>query len=97
MCVQPTLPVSDYPQFGGSLDQCPEWVYDPLTDAVQRPKLVDPREIADAVKRIVHPSGPWQAMSDAARKRASNDFRAEDYTLWLDRQIVDVCCRQASG
>ena len=96
LCIRPTLPLSDYPQLGGSLDQCPQWVYDPLTDAVQRPKLVDPRAIAEAVKTIIHPPERWRAMSDAARKRASQDFRADDYTLWLSRQLLDVCRRQAS-
>ena len=97
LCIQPTLPISDYPQFGGSLDQCPPWVYDPLTDAVQRPKLVDPQAIAEAVKTIIHPPERWRAMSDAARKRAAQDFRADDYALWLNQQFLDVCRSQASG
>jgi glycosyltransferase involved in cell wall biosynthesis len=96
LCIQPTLPISDYPQFGGSLDQCPEWVYDPRTDSIQPPKLVDPRAIAEAVKAIIHPPERWRAMSDAARNRASQDFQADDYTLWLNQQLLDVCRRQAS-
>jgi glycosyltransferase involved in cell wall biosynthesis len=97
LCIQPSLPISDYPQFGGALDRCPPWVYDPLTDAVQQPKLVDPQAIAEAVKRIVNPAGRWRAMSDAGRKRASQEFRADDYALWLTRQFLDVCRKQASG
>ena len=97
LCIQPTLPISDYPRFGGSLDQCPPWVYDPLTDAIQRPKLVDPQAIAEAVKTIINPPERWRAMSDAGRKRASQDFRADDYALWLNQQLLDVCRRQASG
>ena len=94
LCVQPTLPMSDYPQFSGSLDQCPSRVYDPLTDTIEEPRFVDPRALAEAVKTIVHPPERWQAMSDAARKRAAQDFRAEDYALWLNRQFLSVCRRQ---
>ena len=97
LCVQPTLPISDYPQLGGSLDQCPPWVYDPIKDALQQPKLVDPQAIAEAVKTMTHPPERWRAMSDAARKRASRDFRMEDYALWLNRQLLGVCRKQASG
>ena len=97
LCVQPTLPISDYPQFGGSLMDCPEWVYDPLTDAIQPPKLVAPRALAEAVKSIIHPLERWRAMSDAARQRASLEFRAGDYAHWLDQQFLEVCGRRVSG
>ena len=91
LCVQPTLPISDYPQFGGSPDQCPRWVYDPLKDALQQPKLLDPRAIAQAVKAIINPPERWRAMSGAARERALRDFRMDDFALRLNRQLLDVC------
>ncbi len=99
LCIQPTLPVSDYPQFGGSPDQCPKWVYDPLTDALQAPKLVDPQAMAQAVKAILNPPERWRAMSDAGRQRALREFRMEDFALRFNRQLLDVMenarCAQA--
>ena len=91
LCIQPTLPISDYPQFGGSPDQCPRWVYDPLKDALQPPKLLDPRAIAQAVKAVINPPERWRAMSGAARERALRDFRMDDFALRLNRQLLDVC------
>ncbi|MGD1001587.1 MAG: glycosyltransferase family 4 protein [Candidatus Brocadiia bacterium] len=91
LCIQPTLPISDYPQFGGSPEQCPAWVYDPVKDALQQPRLLDPRAIAQAVKSIINPPERWRAMSDAARERALRDFRMDDFALRLNQQFLDVC------
>jgi len=93
LCVQPSLPVSDYPELGGSLARCPRWVYDPLTDALQRPRLVDPRALADAVKGLVQRPERWQAMSDEARRCASQGFRMADYASWVDRYLQAVAQR----
>jgi glycosyltransferase involved in cell wall biosynthesis len=90
LCLEPTLPASDYPQFGGSADHLPQWVYNPFKDALQRPKLLDPKAIAEAVKSIINPPGHWQAMSDAARERALRDFRMEDFALRFNRELLDV-------
>jgi glycosyltransferase involved in cell wall biosynthesis len=90
LCLQPTLPISDYPRFGGSPDHCPRWIYDPLTDALQQPKLLDPQAIAQAVKAIIHPPQRWKMMSDTARERVSREFRMEDFALRFNQQLLNV-------
>jgi len=52
--IRPTLEIERYPEFGGSLDLLNEVesVYDPYTDTIMRPRILDPVHLANAIEDL---------------------------------------------
>lgn len=81
--VEPSLRLQDYPRFGGTLDQLPAVVYDPASDSIQSPRLVDPSQIATAVIRLLEDPGQLARLSARARAHAIEHFAFDDYARRL--------------
>jgi glycosyltransferase involved in cell wall biosynthesis len=73
-CLDASLPLQDYPAFGGATDDVPELIYNPVSDSLEPPKLVDPRLIADAVARLLDPGAQYETMSRQASVLAREKF-----------------------
>lgn len=65
-CIVPTLPLRDYESLGGAYADLPPYVYDPASDDIMEPGLVDPAELARAVKALLEAPEQYRAMSRAA-------------------------------
>jgi glycosyltransferase involved in cell wall biosynthesis len=65
-CIPPRLPVSDYPDLGGSVSDLPDVIYDPARDDLSAPRLVDPRMLADAVSELFSAPEKFEGLSRAA-------------------------------
>jgi len=89
-CLPPTLPAAEYPKYGGSVNGLPEFVYDPSSDELMEPKLVDPDMIADAVMELAGAPLRFEQMSEAAMKRISAEFDFTRYADDLDRIFAGV-------
>lgn len=51
-CLEPTLDLASYKDFGGKNQNMPDLVYNPTTDSLTTPKLVDPQDIANAITHL---------------------------------------------
>jgi glycosyltransferase involved in cell wall biosynthesis len=81
-CIPPRLPVAEYPALGGSMRELPEMVYDPQSDTLSPPRLVDPQRLADAVSEMF--SGPkmFENLSRSASAHALQEF---DFTRHVEK------------
>lgn len=66
ICIPPTLPLEAYPSFGGSLQRLPDLVYDPVHDTLKKPCLIDPQELAKAIRQIATVEERFSKMSQEA-------------------------------
>ena len=73
-CITPTLPIHRYSDFGGNSDAIPRFVYNPETDEVAPPRLLDPEAIAGAVEKLMTDAQTHQQMSQTAICRAHKKF-----------------------
>jgi len=78
-CIEPSLAVEQYAQLGGSHDQLPEYVYNPNTDKIEAPKLVDPIALADKIQALCSQPVLYERMSQAAVKSAQTEFEFGNY------------------
>lgn len=67
----PTLDISRYPEFGGTLEKLPDTVYDPLHNALAPPRLLDPRHIAECIEELITNPAEYQKLSKEALHFAS--------------------------
>ena len=88
-CLAPTLPLSEYPRLGGSVKGLPAVVYDPDTDTIGPPKILDPAMIAAAVQRLVSDGETYERLSREACRVAADRFD-------FDRHVEEVLNRLAS-
>ncbi len=65
LCVEPTLPLSRYAEFGGDAGDVYPMVYRPQSGTIGEPMLPDPAALADAVA-IIMDADRYTAMSTAA-------------------------------
>ncbi|MDB6082046.1 MAG: glycosyltransferase [Chlamydiia bacterium] len=65
-CLPPTLTISRYPEFGGTLEKLPDVVYDPLNDSISPPRLLDPELIAERIEYLMNHPEEYQELSRAA-------------------------------
>ena len=93
-CVEPTLPLHEYVTLGGALDGLPKYVYDPVADRLHEPRVVDPAQLAAAVRRLFADAHSYETMSRSASDRVARafDFSAH-VTAVLD--VVDQVARRA--
>jgi glycosyltransferase involved in cell wall biosynthesis len=93
LCIEPLLPLSEYPAFDGAISGIPERVYDPLNDELREPKIVDPASLADSVRHLFGERGEYERMSASASEHVLTKFRFDDH---LD-DVMAVIDRFASG
>ena len=79
LCVPPTLPLDSYRELGSEAADFPEWVYNPSSDALERPKLVDPAILAQKVRYLYEHPDLFAEMGRAAHLRAAEKFSLDDY------------------
>jgi len=88
--LSPTLPLSAYEQLGGGLNGLPEFVYNPDLDALERPKVIDPNSIADAVARIVSNPDDFRLMSKECIQDANRRFGFKSFLDQLSDALVGI-------
>jgi glycosyltransferase involved in cell wall biosynthesis len=64
-CVAPTLPLAEYFTLGGGAEGLPRLVYDPVSDTLGEPLVVDPAILARAVERLFRDAPTFEALSAA--------------------------------
>ncbi|MCP3915445.1 MAG: glycosyltransferase family 4 protein [bacterium] len=72
--LEPTLPLSDYAQFGAHAGKMPEFVYDPKQDTVVEPRLLDPSDIAREIKGYLEDSERYVRESGNAADHIRTNF-----------------------
>jgi glycosyltransferase involved in cell wall biosynthesis len=79
ICVEATLPLSDYEALGSSLYGIPEQVYDPINDTLCAPKVVDPSALARSVQDLFSESATYEGLSASASLHVAEKFRFDDH------------------
>lgn len=75
--VRPTLPLADYARFGAHEGRMPRWVYDPGTDTLGEPRLLDPAHLAAAVRAYADAPERYAEHSAAALAAVRERFDAQ--------------------
>lgn len=73
-CIVPRLPLSDYPALGGSLHDVPDIIYDPASDSLTSPRLVDPGMLADTVFELFSAPEKFEQLSRSASAHVLQEF-----------------------
>lgn len=79
--LQPALDLSVYRDLGGKTDNLPDYVYDPASDNIRSPHIVDPEEAAVEIERLFGDPRRYERMSCAAIEEARTRF---DYPRHAD-------------
>lgn len=82
-CLEPTLDLGHYKEFGGQNQNMPDLVYNPTTDSLTTPKLVSPQDIVDAVGCLIDKPALFETMSQNAIAFASKRPNFIQYTKSL--------------
>jgi glycosyltransferase involved in cell wall biosynthesis len=93
LCIEPLLPLSDYPAFGGELCGIPECVYDPVNDELCEPKIVDPASLADSIRHLFADRDEFERLSTSASEHVFTKYRFDDHV----DDVMSVIDRFASG
>ena len=80
-CLSPTLPIHHYKDLGGTLDNMPRIVYNPDSDCVESPKVVDPGSFAEAIETLMSDAVAFNQMSRVAISTAQKKF---DFSRHVD-------------
>ena len=83
LCLPPTLPFEDYKALGGTVENLPEWTYDPRKDCLSKPSILDPASIADAVMALADNRDSADRLGAAAREFVATHRRFDDYLGWF--------------
>jgi glycosyltransferase involved in cell wall biosynthesis len=73
-CIEPTLPVTDYARLGGVLEGMPAYVYDPGSDALREPRLVDPVAAAAAIRALFSSERDYERICRSASAHVLREF-----------------------
>ncbi len=65
-CLEPELDIASYPLFGGNMQNLPDLVYNPTTDALTAPKLLNPEHIARHVTELLYNPELYETFSQNA-------------------------------
>ena len=90
ICVAPLLPLTEYPHLGGSFDKLPEYVYDPVSDNIKEPCIVDPEQFAGAIEEITEDPLRYETMSQSCLNDAKSRFSFSRYLSSLEKTIGEV-------
>nr|WP_081601290.1 glycosyltransferase family 4 protein [Thioalkalivibrio sp. HL-Eb18] len=85
--VPPTEPLTSLQELGGTCERIPDRVYDPVSDSLRIPKVLDPGALARAVSGLVDDSSGFQAMSQQAMDYARSAYRFDAYIEALGDEI----------
>jgi glycosyltransferase involved in cell wall biosynthesis len=90
--IKPTLEIEKYPEFGGSLDLLKEveYVYDPYTDTIIRPRILNPLHIADAIEELWSNPDRFSEMSKNAIQLVNEKFDYEKHVEELYEVITET-------
>ncbi len=89
-CINPTLPLSDYPSLGGSLSGLPKCIYNPSTDALSDPLLPDPVRMAEVIKSLVDAPDTYHEVSRQGIDVGKSRFKFSHYVKGLDQALREV-------
>jgi glycosyltransferase involved in cell wall biosynthesis len=64
--IEPTLPLPRYVDLGGAIEALPQQIYDPGTDALREPRVVDPDRLAAEIAALFSDARSYEARSAAA-------------------------------
>ena len=93
ICVKPTIELKRYRELGGGDRGLPPFVYNPERDAIDEPKLVDPGDLAVAVKGLLECSLEYERISANAIAAVGKHFVFEDHV----RTVLDAIARYATN
>lgn len=93
LCIEPLLPLSEYPAFGGVIRGIPERVYDPLNDELCETKIVDPASLAESIQRLFADRDEFERISTSASQHVFTKFR---FDVHVD-EVMNVIDRFAFG
>jgi len=82
-CVAPTLALAEYSKLGGSSTGIPQHVYDPISDALGEPRIVDPAALTAEVVRLFDDAQTYERISRSASEYVLREFQ-------FDRHVDDV-------
>lgn len=85
-CLNPTLSIDSYSEFGGTTQRLPDVVYDPDSDMLSSPRLVDPQAITQAVIELTSDPVQFARMSQNAIEFAQLRPNFLGYT----KQLLDL-------
>lgn len=94
ICVEPTEPLSTYPELGGRTDGLPPYVYHPAEDMIDAPRLVAPDKLADAVVRLMEDKSLYERLSEQAVNRLATHF---DFEVHVHRVVSAIDNYLATG
>jgi glycosyltransferase involved in cell wall biosynthesis len=90
--IAPTLPLAEYEGLGGARYGLPALVYDPASDSLVAPPIVDPAALAGAVTRLVSSAGSFEALSARASEHVlgapSFARHVEDVMAVIDESLA---------
>ncbi len=93
LCIEPLLPLSEYPAFGGANCGIPERVYDPLRDELCEPRFVDPASLAESIRGLFAGREEFERISTSASQHVLTKFRFDDHV----DEVMTVIDRFAAG
>ena len=93
LCIEPLLPLSEYPAFGGANCGIPERVYDPLRDELCEPRFVDPASLAESIRGLFAGREEFERISSSASQHVLTKFRFDDHV----DEVMAVIDRFAAG
>jgi len=79
VCVKPTLTLADYRELGGGEEDLPPYVYDPFSDAIDTPRVVDPVKLAQSIAFCLEDGDRYRNMSARALEAVSRRFVFDDH------------------
>jgi len=79
-----TLPMSSYLELGGGWFEVPEQVYDPDTDTLRTPAIVDPAVLADLLAQLASKRDRLQIMGRRAAEHTAAEFCMARYAERLN-------------
>jgi glycosyltransferase involved in cell wall biosynthesis len=90
--IRPTIDCNLYPEFGGSLDFLKkiDQVYDPYTDSIVTPKLVNPTHLSDAVEYLWNNPDIFSEMSKNAIQLVNEKFDYDKHIKEIYETIKNV-------
>jgi len=77
--IEPTVEIDDYLEFVTQKNNIPDWVYCPLSGKLNRPKALDPLQIASAVAQMTLDPSTMARMSSNAAVLTREKFDFENY------------------
>lgn len=84
-----TLPLSRYAEFGGRCEKLPDCIFDPKSNALQTPALVDPAAIAERIEYLFTHPEEYAILSQRAIDHA---HRRPDFSEYTKNLSELICC-----